>query len=252
MPATGIKAVDDWGNGFATIPPWLTRTEKKDRIMKIYDVEQNTTEWYAVRRGIPTASGFDKIITAGGKPSSQSSDYIDTLVSEYITAEDCKTFQGNAHTERGKLLEPQAIKSYEMINCVDVKKVGFVTDDARTMGCSPDALVGDDGGLEMKCPQGNNHVYYMRTNKHVDEYRVQVQGNLLVTGRRWWDVMSYHPKMKPVIVRVERNNDFLMRMSRMLMEFNQELADRIAQLRKDGFIDEDETGEDVSRFLRAG
>jgi hypothetical protein len=220
--------------------------------MKTYDVEQNSPEWYAARRGIPTASEFDKIITATGARSKQDSDYMDKLIAEYITGETCAVFKGTAETQRGKELEPEAIQAYELTTGATVTRVGFCTDDGRTMGCSPDALISTEGGLEMKCPSPHNHVFYMRTQKIAHEYTVQIQGNLLVTGRKWWDAMSYHPKMKPVIQRVERDNGFLLKMSQFINEFNVELKARIDALRASGYIDSDVPADDPGKYLRAG
>lgn len=205
--------------------------------MIIHDVEQGSEDWFKVRRGIPTASSFDKIITAGGQKSKSSVDYMDKLIAEFMTKETVSDFKGNAHTERGKELEPEAIQSYEMVMVAEVKRVGFVTNDAATFGCSPDGLLDGGGGLEIKCPASHNHVYYMRTDKLADEYKVQTQGNMFVTGRSWWHTMSYHPKMKPLIIRTERDTPFLMKMSSYLNEFTIEMANEIQALVKKGYID---------------
>src|SRR5690606_16202558 len=115
------------------------------------------------------------------------------------------------YMERGTALEPEARAAYEMQRDVDVQVVGFIyADDRKLTGGSPDGLIGEDGGLECKCPAIHTHIGYL-LNPHalVDEYRTQVQGYLWITGRRWWDLCSYHPDLPSVIRRIERDEAFV-------------------------------------------
>lgn len=205
--------------------------------MIIHDVEQGSPEWFAVRAGLPTASSFDKIITAGGDRSKQSSDYMDMLIAEFITKENCATFKGTRDTERGKELEPEAVESYELTFNTTLRKVGFITNDAATMGCSPDRLEGEEKGVEFKVPAGGTMIYYARTGKLADEYRVQVQGSMLVTGLRQWHIRAWHPKMSHIDIEVERDTGFIMKMSQLINEFNEEKQRRIVGLRAKGWME---------------
>lgn len=192
--------------------------------MIVHDVTQGTAEWMMARAGIPTASEFDKVITGGGKPSTQAEAYANRLIAEWMTGKPVSAFEGNAHTERGKELEAEGVIFYELQRDVQAVAVGFVTDDDRTMGCSPDRLVGDDGLLEMKCPAPHTHVKYLLEPESLrKDYFVQAQGQMLVTGRRWNDLMSYHPEMPPVIVRIGRDGKFLAAMRDMLDSFHKDL-----------------------------
>jgi len=173
------------------------------------NVVQGTQEWWDVRLGIPTSSGFDKIITTKGEPSKQRLKYMDKLAVERITrvSEDSYT---NRHMERGKELEPQARAFYEVFEGAEVTEVGFCYKDKKKLyGCSPDGLVGDDGLIEIKCPTSAVHVEYMRGKKLPTAYYQQVQGQLLVTGRKWCDFYSFYPGIKPFIVRVVPDKDFI-------------------------------------------
>jgi hypothetical protein len=67
----------------------------------------------------------------------------------------------------------------------------------------------DKGGLEIKCPAPATHVSYLRDGTLPSKYYQQVMGCLWITGREWWDFMSYHPSMKPLIVRVERDEEYI-------------------------------------------
>lgn len=198
--------------------------------MQHIECEQGTMDWLQARIGIPTASGFEKIITPTGKASTQAEAYSEKLLAEYILGYPVETFTGNAHTERGKELEPHAVRFYEVQRDVDTKPVGFCTDDARTIGASPDRLVGDDGLLEIKCPAPQTHVHYLLTGEIDKGYWPQVQGQLLVTGRKWVDWLSYHPEMPPVIIRVERDEAYLATMATLLKEFTEKLEKKREKL----------------------
>ena len=173
--------------------------------MKVHMMIQYSPEWWEVRRGIPTASAFDRILTPGGKLSGQSDGYIDELVGDaFCLNPNFMTERPMNHAMRAGLeAEPEARRFYEMENPTrTVQQVGFcLTDDGR-FGCSPDALVGDDGVLELKCPQAKTQVGYLRDGTLPSEYRPQVHGHLLVTGRPWVDFCSYCPGLPPLVVKV--------------------------------------------------
>lgn len=176
--------------------------------MRCIDCEQGSDEWIAARLGIPSASMYGKIITTQGKWSTQADTYINQLVAEKLTGEQTPFYQ-NEHMARGTELEPDARKMYEFIKDVEVQEVGFCLHDTLEAGASPDGLIGEDGGLEIKCPAPATHVEYLRGGKLPSKYKQQVMGCLWITGREWWDFMSYHPSMKPLIVRVERDEDYI-------------------------------------------
>jgi hypothetical protein len=50
------------------------------------------------------------------------------------------------------IVEAEATDWYEFDQDVTVQRVGFITDENHTVGCSPDRLVGDEGLLEIKAP----------------------------------------------------------------------------------------------------
>lgn len=182
--------------------------------MICHDFEQNSPEWYAARIGVLTASCFDKILTAKtGKISAQAGELENRIVAELLTGEPCEGFNGNGHTERGKELEPEAVKFYEFKNDCETKTVGFVTNDEKTLGCSPDRLVGDEGLLEIKCPAAHTHVSSYFSGNLADDHKPQLQGQLLITGRKWVDILSYHPTIPPSIIRVERDEDYIKKLS---------------------------------------
>ena len=207
--------------------------------MKIINSEQNTPEWYAARLGIPTASEFDKILTATGKESTQADAYANRLLAEMIVGHPIKEFEGNGWTERGHEFEQEAANLYALQCDATPVKVGFVTDDAGTVGCSPDRLIGDDGFLEIKNPAAHTHMKYLLDHEAlVKDYWTQVQGQHHVLRRTWGDIMSYFPEMPPVIVRMTPDSAYQTKLSGALARFNAVIAEKRARLVSLGLIGE--------------
>jgi hypothetical protein len=202
--------------------------------MTIIDCIQYDPSWWEARRGIPTASGFDRIITPTGKPSAQADGYIDELIGDLVD------LRPNAFSERGRMgtpemqagrdAEPAARAWYALESGADVKQVGFCLSDCGRFGCSPDGLVGDDGVLELKCPMLKTQSSYLRKAELPNDYRPQVHGHLLVTGRKWVDFMSYAPGLPTFRVTVVPDeytaklkaalDEFLVRYAEALAKFN--------------------------------
>lgn len=181
--------------------------------MIILDHEQGSDEWLAARLGKPSASCFSRLITNSGKPSSSADGYINELIAERLTGRS-KPFFTTPWMERGRSLEPDAREAYGFISGNDTLEVGFIVDTTFSYGCSPDALIGSEGGLEIKCPAPDTHVGYMRDNQAgVNKYWQQIQGCMWVTGRQWWDFFAYHPEMPHVLVRVERDDEYIAKLA---------------------------------------
>jgi hypothetical protein len=175
--------------------------------VKIVECQQYTPEWYEARRGIPTASSFDRIITPTGKYSAGARGYICELIADTVNQSpnffsETGRRPMNHAMQVGADTEPEARRWYAFERDVQVKQVGFVLSDCGRYGCSPDGLVGDDGLLELKCPAGKAQVEYLLAGGLPADYRPQVHGQLLVTGRKWVDFVSYADYLPTLIVRV--------------------------------------------------
>lgn len=197
--------------------------------MKILAMKQGSPEWHAARLGIPTASAFHRIVTPGGKLSEGSHAYLCELIAERLL----NLPMDSASTdfmERGKALEEQAVAWYELQREVDTQRVGFVTSDDGRVGCSPDRLVGKDGGLEIKCPSAGIHVQYMLGGV-AQKYAPQIQGALWLTGRAWWDSLSFHPDLEPALVRVERDEEYIAKLAEAIPAFCDRLDEATERLR---------------------
>lgn len=209
--------------------------------MRIVECEQGTPEWYAARAGIPTASEFDKILTGGGKASGQADSYANVLLAEEMAGGHVPTWGGNIWTQRGKELEDEAANWYAYEQDVELVKVGFCVADDGLSGCSPDRLIGLNGSglLETKCPSPQVHVAYMLDPTGLrKDYFSQAQGQMFVTGRQWVDVMSYFPKLAPVIVRIDRDTTYLAKLRREMGDFHLLLQEKRQQLIKLGYMKE--------------
>lgn len=198
--------------------------------MKILEIEQRTPEWYAARCGIPTASNFDRIITSTGKPSTQRKKYLYELAGEKLGAIVYERYQSFA-MKQGIEKEEEARHLYEFVR-TPITQVGFCLSDCGNFGCSPDGLIGEDGGVEIKCPLIHTHVDYMINCKEdmPTDYFQQVQGSLFVTDRKWWDFVSYFPGLEAVIIREKPNDTFQRLLKRELELFCEELNDIVKKI----------------------
>lgn len=209
--------------------------------MKLFNMVQYTPEWWEVRCGIPTASAFDKIITpAKGERSKSARGYMYELAAEvaghhlpnFFTDRDNRP---KSHAMAvGTETEPEARRYYAYHREIDVREVGFVLADNGLMGCSPDGTARDDqgeGGLELKCPEAKTHFGYCMEKVLPSEYRSQVHGQLVVTGWKWIDFMSYVPHVpnNTFLIRVYPDS-FTEKVRAVLEEFQQEYADVLTTL----------------------
>lgn len=177
--------------------------------MIIEQCEQNSPEWYEAKRGLPSASGFQKIVDSKGNRSKQRDKYMYELIGEVVTGESKDTYT-NANMDRGHERENESRKTYEFINDVEVQQVGFCYfDEKKKFGCSPDGLIGDDGIFETKDAAANVHLERWEKGWAKSSHFQQIQGNLYVTGRTWVDLVSYSRGFKPLIIRFERDEGFI-------------------------------------------
>lgn len=169
--------------------------------MKIHKCNQGSDVWFATRLGKFTGSKASAIGNNGRG--------LDTLVfekaKELATGKRKEVYQNDA-MKRGTELEPKARIAYEFETGNVVKEVGFIERDEYS-GCSPDGLIGDDGGVEIKCPVFRTFYEYAQTGKVKTGYMWQIQMSLLVSERSWWDYAVFHPAFKePLIIkRIERD-----------------------------------------------
>ena len=163
--------------------------------MKIYNFEQGTEEWFKIRKGKITASHAQAI----GNNGKGLETYLNNLMAEYFSSGEKENYS-NKHIERGIELEPIAKDIYELETGNKVENVGFIEYN-EFVGCSPDGLIGKDGGIEIKSIDDNGYFkILMEGEKEIDSaYIWQIQMSLLITGRKWWDFVAYNPNYKKSI-----------------------------------------------------
>ena len=176
--------------------------------MIVIDCEQGTPEWLAARLGCATASEFGCIVAAGAKAGRET--YAATLVGERLTKTPTAGFLSKAMQD-GLDREPMGKALYQSARGVWLREVGFIRHDTMMAGASPDGLIGEEGGLELKCPQIKAHLAYRRLARGEcpSAYWWQIQGQMWIAGLQWVDFVSYCPEMPAdrqlVIRRIRRD-----------------------------------------------
>ncbi|NCD07237.1 MAG: hypothetical protein EOL97_14075 [Spirochaetia bacterium] len=163
--------------------------------MKIYNIQQQSPEWFEIRKLKMTASKAQAIGNNG--PGLKT--YIKELIKAGCFGEEKERYS-NSYMDNGNELEPQARLVYELETGNSVEQVGFIEYN-EYVGCSPDGLVGKDGGIEIKCLSDYEFMNLLSEDlKVASDYEWQIQMNLLITGRKWWDYVVYNPNFNPSIL----------------------------------------------------
>lgn len=205
--------------------------------MIVHNVDQGSSAWLRLRMGIPTASAFDSIITPKGKESAAQDTYLRELLAELVMGHPLAG-PSMPWMDRGKALEQEAASFYEFQNEIETVRVGFITNDAKTMGASPDRLVGDKGLLEIKVPKPETHIGYLIFHDVSEKYKPQIQGQLYVAEREWLDIVSYHPEMPPAIVHCVRDEEYIKTLAKQLNQFSERLEALKGDLAERGLLHE--------------
>ncbi len=209
--------------------------------MIVHQCKQGEENWKKLRLGIPTASCFGRILTPKKLGyASGAKAYIYQLLAEWYTGLPQDEINADWATY-GTAMEGEAVRWYEFQHNVTVQDVGFITTDDGRIGCSPDRLIGDDGGLEIKCPMTVSKCIGFLLGESADEYRAQVQGCLWVTGRAWWDLVIYHPDVPPQIRRCYPEPEWVDAWEQVYPLFLADLDAAKEKLRADG-LEEAEIG----------
>lgn len=162
--------------------------------MREIECIQGSPQWFALRRGVPTASCFGRIVTpATGKYAAAAATYMDELTAESL-GECVSDFQGSPDTERGHYFEKEALRWLKFRHKVETRQVGFILSDCGRYGASPDAMAGNDP-CEVKCPRIKTFLGWLRdyeaTGDVPREHKAQVHGEMLVTGANRCHFVAY-------------------------------------------------------------
>lgn len=201
--------------------------------MKVHDVSQGTLDWLNLHVGVPTASSLDNLLTPDFKPREGETPrtFLYKKVAEAWRGQVLSDFTSFA-AEQGLIVEEEARPFFELETEQSVRQVGFITTDDGKFGCSPDGLIGDDNGLEIKCPAAHTHVKYLLEGKLPREYAAQVHGSMFVTGYQRWTFMSYRRKFPPFILEVQRDEEIITKIMAAVDRFHEQLDYALEQIKQ--------------------
>ncbi len=200
-------------------------------------IVQGSPEWFAARAGKATASRIADIVaqTKSG-PSASRKNYAAQLVAERLTGVIEEGFRSAAMVW-GTDTEPQARAAYSFREDVDVAEAGFAVHPRIPMsGASPDGLVGDDGLIEIKCPNTAGHISTLLGASGIPgDYMTQMQWQMACTGRAWCDFVSFDPRMpesmRLYVKRVDRDSARIAELEAAVVKFLREVDETVNALR---------------------
>jgi putative phage-type endonuclease len=204
--------------------------------VRFVDCEQNSAKWIWARTGRITASRICDVMATlkrGGEAASRR-DYRAELIAERLTGK-AENRYVSKEMRYGSEQEPFARTAYEIRTENIVDQVGFVFHPRLDFsGASPDGLIREDGGLELKCPKTTTHLAYVAAGTVPKEYEDQMLWNMACTEREWWDFVSFDPrlpeKLRLFIVRMPRDEARMGEIEREVMRLNHEIDTICEQL----------------------
>lgn len=199
-------------------------------------VIQGSPEWFAARLGKVTASRIADVIarTKTGYGASRAN-YAAQLVAERLTGAAQEAYQ-SAAMAHGTATEPEARNAYAFYRDCAVEPAGFYAHRAIAMsGASPDGLIGNDGLVEIKCPNTATHIETLRGGGVPGKYIAQMQWQMACTGRKWCDFASYDPRMPEsmclFVARILRDEARVLELEKEVRAFLAEIDETVRQLR---------------------
>jgi putative phage-type endonuclease len=199
-------------------------------------MEQRTPEWFQKRLGKVTASRIaDLMAKTKTGPGASRANYLAQLVTERLTGTPTEGFQSPAMTW-GIEQEAAARAAYSARTGVLVDEVDFVDHPTMQAGASPDGLVGEDGLIEIKCPNTSTMLEYLEDRTIPTKYRLQMQWQLAVTGRDWCDFVAFDPRLPEhlqlLVIREPRNTDLVVEITHEVNRFLAEVERKVAFLKE--------------------
>jgi putative phage-type endonuclease len=198
-------------------------------------VEQRSSEWFEARCGSLGASKIGVAIARlkrSGERTAAAMDYMYELAAERITGVPAKRhnpmYWGRDH-------EDEARASYAFLTNLPVIKIGLIPHPTiEGAHASPDSLVGDEGGLEIKCPTPATHLRTLLEGEVPEDHLPQIHWALACSGRQWWHFMSYDPRFPPemqmFIKRLDRDETIIASMEAEARDFLAELGGKLLKL----------------------
>lgn len=171
----------------------------------LIDCEQRSPEWFAHRKGVLTASQFGDWLTKSGKVAEKARlTAASKCLAEAVGYPDPPPYETD-DMRRGVELEPYALDAFHRQMDFAVDTIGFAKSIHGSFGCSPDGIMDNGEGVEIKCPRMSKIIQYIALDELPDEYKAQVHGSMAVTGAKAWWFVAYHPSSPLFVKLVERN-----------------------------------------------
>lgn len=196
-------------------------------------MEQRTEEWYQARLGKVTASKVASVLAK--RDSATRADYLTDLVLERLTGKQQEFYQNEA-MQWGTDTEPQARMAYEAETSNLVDELGFIDHPTiANFGCSPDGVVGEDGLIEIKCPNSKTHLSTLLSGKAPSKYIPQMQTQMAVMNRQWCDFVSFDPRLPEdlqlFVIRVNRDDEYIAKLEEEVSIFLEEVDETVTKLK---------------------
>ena len=200
------------------------------------NVQQQSPEWLIERCGQVTASRVKDVCAKlkNGKESAARASYKLEVLTEILTGRATEHYVSQA-MDFGTENEPLARTAYEIAKDVEVEKIGYVRHASiKRAGCSPDGLVGDDGLVEIKCPNTTTHLNYLLEEVVPSDYIPQMMWQMACTGRAWCDFVSYDPRLPQefglFVIRLSRDEKVIAEMEAEVQKFINEVGEMCQKL----------------------
>lgn len=213
-------------------------------------IDQRSDDWFAERAGKITASRMHDVMLERDRepfksgprkgqpkpPPKALTDYAYQLAAERLTGRPRKQIKAAA-LQWGQDVEPAAVAAYQAETGEIVTLCGFITHPTYDfIGASPDFLVGDDGGGEIKSPESSEVHLETLLCGLPPEHIEQIQSGLWVTSRKWWDFVSFHPdfpeNLRTYIQRVYRDDHYIARLESACLQMEADVQEILSQLNK--------------------
>lgn len=195
--------------------------------------EQGTAGWLQDRCGFVTASRFSDVLAKGEGKTRAS--YLRQVVAERLTGKPTESYS-NAHMDRGTMQEPYARLAYESRTGNIVEAAGFIKHPSLMVGGSPDGLIDHDGGIEIKSVIPTVQIETIRAKSYPSSHRAQIQGNMWILNRQWWDFVSYSAdmpeKLRLHVVRVKRDDEYIANLEKEIGVFLADIDAMVSELQK--------------------
>lgn len=198
--------------------------------------EQRTPDWFAERLGKITASRIADVVgkTKSGSYGAARKNYMAELLCQRLTGQQEEKFT-SAAMQHGTDTEPAARAMYMLETGTDVTETGFIPHPTIAMsGASPDGLAGEDGLIEIKCPNTATHLEFLQSRKPKHEYLLQMQWQMACTGRQWCDFVSYDDRLPEKLayrcIRIPRDDKLIAELEEEAIKFLTELDKTVRQL----------------------